>query len=83
MNPAPQGAGEREKKMNNEKAVSVFMLAVAQIQEELEDLQAYVDNHLNVSPEAVNWGHVGTARHLLELVREAGVFAGIKSEEGC
>ena len=69
--------------MINENAISAFTLAVAQLREELEDLQAYVDNHMDVSPEAVNWSHVGTARHLLELVREAGVFAGIKSEEGC
>ena len=68
--------------MFNEKALIAFMEAIQEISEELEDLKNYVDNHLDVAPEAVNWGNVGTARHLLELVREAGVSVGLKVEEG-
>ena len=66
----------------NEKALIAFMEAIQEISEELEDLKNYVDNHLDVAPEAVNWGNVGTARHLLELVREAGVSVGLEVEEG-
>ena len=68
--------------MLNEKALIAFMEAIQEISEELETLKDYVDNHLDVAPEAVNWGNVGTARHLLELVREAGASVGLEVEEG-
>ena len=62
------------------------MTAVEVIQEiggELETLKDYVDNHLDVAPEAVNWGNVGTARHLLEKVHEAVSAVGLEVEAGC
>ena len=48
----------------------------------LEDLKGYVvDNHMDIAPEDVNWGHAGSAQHLLALLNEAAVFAGIRHEK--
>lgn len=69
--------------MQNEKAVAAFLVAVSELRGQLEVLKYFVDNHMDVAPEDVNWGDVGTARHLLELVREAEAFVNLKVEEGC
>ena len=66
--------------MENVQVLDAFMLAIAELRDELEALENLADDHLGVSPEVVNWGHVGTARHLLELVREASVAAGLRDE---
>ena len=70
--PAP-GSYSRKEGNNMKKQT-----AVAAIAETLEALKAYaVDDHLGVNPEAVNWGNVGTAQHLLSLLNEAAKFAGV------
>ena len=61
-----------------ENATDAYVAAVAAIAETLEAPKAYaVDDHLGVNPEAVNWGNVGTAQHLLSLLNEAAKYAGV------
>ena len=41
----------------------------------LSELQALANDHLGNDPENINWGHVGSAIHLAELLKEAADFA--------
>ena len=65
----------------NEKALDEFIGTVAAIGEKLDALKLHVENHMDVAPEEVNWGHVGSAKHLLQLIKEASEFAGIESAD--
>ena len=51
------------------------------IQEKLDALKAHVDSHMDTAPEMVNWGHVGSAKHLLRLLKEASQFEGLEAPE--
>lgn len=64
--------------MKKQNATDAYIAAVAAISETLEALKVYaVDDHLGVSPDAVNWGNVGTAQHLLVVLAEAAEIAGV------
>jgi hypothetical protein len=65
---------------NNEKALNAFIGKIGEISEKLELLRGYVDNHMECDPEDVNWGHVGSAGHVLEQLDEIIEFLGIKGE---
>ena len=65
----------------NEKALNEFIGTVAALEEKLDALKAHIENHMDTSPEEINWGHVGSAKHLLQLIKEASEFAGIESAE--
>lgn len=65
----------------NEKALNEFVGTMAALEEKLDALKAHVENHMDTSPEEINWGHVGSAKHLLQLIKEASEFAGIESVE--
>jgi hypothetical protein len=54
---------------------------MAALEEKLDALKAHIENHMDVAPEEVNWGHVGSAKHLLQLIKEASEFAGIESAD--
>jgi hypothetical protein len=54
----------------NEKALAAFIENIAGIQEHLEQLQNYVDNHMEYNPDEINWGHVGTAAHYLASLKQ-------------
>lgn len=77
--PAPGSYSRKEgNNMKKQNATDAYVAAVAAIAETLEALKAHaVDDHLGVNPEAVNWGNVGTAQHLLSLLNEAAKFAGV------
>ena len=62
----------------NEKALDEFIGTVAAIEEKLDALKAHIENHMDTSLEEINWGHVGSAKHLLQLIKEASEFAGIE-----
>jgi hypothetical protein len=65
---------------NNEKALNAFIGKIVEISERLELLRGYVDNHMECDSEDVNWGHVGSAGHVLEQLDELIEFLGIKGE---
>ena len=62
----------------NEKALDEFCGTIAELEKKLDALKAHVENHMDTSPEEINWGHVGSAKHLLQLIKEASAFAGIE-----
>jgi len=61
-----------EKKMavSKENALNKFIGQIGEISERLAELQEYTENHMNYSPEEINWGHVGTAGWFLERLTE-------------
>jgi hypothetical protein len=62
---------------NNEKALNAFIGKVAAIDGRLELLRGFMENHMECEPEEVNWGHVGSADHVLEQINELIDFLGI------
>ena len=54
----------------NDKALSAFLAAKAEIDTMLARLQALSADHFNAHPDEVNWGHVGTLNHYASLLRQ-------------
>lgn len=50
--------------------MDAFIAKKIEIDRLLERLAALSDDHFNVSPEDVNWGHVGTLEHYAARLRE-------------
>ena len=55
---------------NRDAALAAFIAKKAEIDAMLERLAALSDAHFNASPDAVNWGHVGTLEHYASLLRQ-------------
>ena len=51
-------------------AIDAFTARKAEIDELLARLAALSDDHFNVAPDAVNWGHVGTLDYYAARLRE-------------
>jgi len=62
-----------------EKAVDAFVDRVHEIRELLDIIRAAADEHFEVDPENVNWGHVGNVAHIASELRD--VVAFIRNEE--
>ena len=60
----------------NEKALDAYMTTVAEIDSALTTIKDKVSDHFGVLPEEINWGHVGSAQHVLELLQEIVEFQG-------
>ncbi|PRX29946.1 hypothetical protein SAMN05216257_10935 [Meinhardsimonia xiamenensis] len=60
---------------NRSNALAAFIGKKAEIDEMLARLQALSDEHFNVGPDEVNWGHVGSLGHIAERLRELCAFA--------
>lgn len=56
--------------MSNEKALDKFIGTIGEINERLTELKAFADEHMGYDPERIDWGHVGTAEHFLEMLSE-------------
>ena len=50
-------------------ALDAFIARKAEIDTMLARLTALSDEHFNVSPDEVDWGHVGTLAHYAELLK--------------
>jgi len=66
---------------DNSQALAAFMTNKDQIDQLLAALKNLSDEHFNVSPEDVNWGHVGSQSYWLERLQQVARFAGILPEE--
>lgn len=53
-----------------QKALTAFMAHKAEIDYQLARLQALSAEHFNISPDDVNWGHVGDLTSYTELLRQ-------------
>ncbi len=51
-------------------AIDTFIARKAEIDTMLARLQALSDEHFNVAPEKVTWGHVGDLGHYAELLKQ-------------
>jgi hypothetical protein len=54
---------------DNSKALDAFIARKIEIDAMLERLAALSDEHFNVHPDEVNWGHVGTLQSHADLLR--------------
>lgn len=50
--------------MTNDKALNAYIARVQEAAEALAQLQSYIDDHGDVTPEDVNWQHVGSMSQL-------------------
>ena len=55
---------------NNDEALGTFMGNVERIREQLAELQEYIDNHLCVYPEYVDWSTVGITENVINNLDE-------------
>jgi len=56
--------------MQNEKALSEFMAKIAEAQDRLADLTAYLDDLMETTPENITWGDVGSVGYVVERLTE-------------
>ena len=52
--------------MQNEKALGVFMSKIAEAQERLAKLTAFVDEHMHKNSDEISWGSAGDAGYMVE-----------------
>jgi hypothetical protein len=57
------------KRRDNTKALDAFIAKKAEIDAMLARLRDLSDDHFDVSPDEVNWGHVGTLGHYAEQLK--------------
>ena len=50
-------------------AFDAYIARKAEIDTMLARLKALSDDHFNVGPDDINWGHVGTLAHYAELLK--------------
>ena len=55
---------------NQDAALQKFLARKVEIDTMLARLQVLSDDHFNVDPEAVNWGHVGSIERYAEHLRQ-------------
>ena len=54
-----------------------FMNTLKAIRADLDKIKGHMDDHMGIDPDSVNWGHVGTAQHVLEQLEETIYFLGL------
>ena len=55
---------------NAQKAIDAFIAAKLKIDDMLARLQALSDDHFNINPDEIHWGHAGTLDHYRARLRE-------------
>lgn len=58
-------------------ALDAYVVAIHELSEKLTTLTQYAENHGNVNPDDVNWGHVGSLGHVNEELNDLMNFLGI------
>ena len=56
--------------MKSEKALNSFIHYAGEIQNRLKELTEYANDHMEYSPEEINWAHVGAESRILEKLTE-------------
>ena len=54
----------------NEKPLSIFIAKVAEAQERLAELTAFLDDHMHKTPDEISWGSAGDAGYMVEKLTE-------------
>ncbi len=47
-----------------------FIGIISEINDRLDELKAYAEDHMGVDPDTLNWGHVSSAQQLLAKLTE-------------
>lgn len=55
----------------NDKALDAFVAKISEAAVLARKVVAALDNHLDLDPDDIHWGHVGDAERILEVLREA------------
>ena len=63
--------------MKHEKVADAFVSAIQETKERLYVLNAYIEDNLGVSYEAVKWADVNTAKHVSDMFEEIIAFCNI------
>ena len=58
----------------NDKAMDKFLESTHDSVQMLKDILEHMENHMDASPEEINWGHVGSAGHVAEKLSEITEF---------
>lgn len=58
----------------NIKAVTAYIDKIEMIRNEIARLSAIVDKAHDISPDAINWGHVGSMDHVRAMLHDARTF---------
>lgn len=56
---------------NNKHALSAFLSSIEELRGQLSILSGYIDDHMETLSDHIDWGHVGSANYVLELLVEA------------
>ncbi len=70
LTPGDHAMTTRRATATNDKALSAFMTAKAEIDTMLARLQALSADQFNAHADEINWGHVGTLTHYASLLRQ-------------
>jgi len=62
----------------NEKALARFMDVVGEIQTTLEAIDEAADDHFDLTPDEIHWGHVGDVQRTLDGLKH--ILAVIRGE---
>jgi chaperonin cofactor prefoldin len=57
------------RRSDKQTALDAFIARKAEIDTMLERIKALSDEHFDVSPDDINWGHVGALAHYAELLK--------------
>ncbi len=63
---------------NNEKALDQFLAIVGEIRTTLEAIQQAADDHFDLTPDEIHWGHVGDVQRTLSGLKD--ILAVIRGE---
>lgn len=58
------------KTIDNTEALNRFVSLTAQASELAQELSDYMSDHMELSPDSINWGHVGDASRILNGLKE-------------
>ena len=65
----------------NENALDSYISLMNSINTTAQNIADWAENHGEIEPGAVNWGHVGSAEKIAADLREICRFANIEQEE--
>lgn len=81
MQTALASTAKAPRKSSKDQAQETFVHHVASARELLTMLRRHLDDHMDVSPDELNWGHVGDAARLVEVLKEAARGCNLIGEE--
>jgi len=81
MKTAMKATGKTTRKTNQEKALEAFSHHVASARELLTLIRRHMDDHMEVSPDEVNWANVGDAAHTVDELKNVARFLNLIGEE--